>query len=78
MTMAGLKQIMYGVTDFARKCAENACFVDPTNLIREQEKTRYSVFLRPRRFGRSLLVSILRCCCDVDRADRFDEHCRLR
>ena len=71
--MAGLKQIMYGVTDFALMRAGNAYFVDRTDLIRELEKTRYTVFLRPRRFGKSLLVSILQCYYDVDYAHRFDE-----
>ena len=71
--MAGLKQIMYGVTDFALMRAENAYFVDRTDLIRELEKTHYTVFLRPRRFGKSLLVSILQCYYDVDYAHRFDE-----
>ena len=71
--MDGLKQIMYGVTDFARMRAENAYFVDRTDLIRELEKTSYTVFLRPRRFGKSLLVSILQCYYDVDYAHRFDE-----
>ena len=30
--MGGLKQIMYGVTDFARMRAENAYFVDRTTF----------------------------------------------
>ena len=64
---------MYGVTDFALMRAGNAYFVDRTDLIRELEKTRYTVFLRPRRFGKSLLVSILQCYYDVDYAHRFDE-----
>ena len=40
---------------------------------RELEKTSYALFLRPRRFGKSLLCSILQCYYDVDYADRFDE-----
>ena len=55
--MAGLKQIMYGVTDFALMRAGNAYFVDRTDLIRELEKTRYTVFLRPRRFGKAFCRS---------------------
>ncbi len=39
--MEKMKQIMYGVTDFARMRAENGYFVDRTGLIRELEKTRY-------------------------------------
>ncbi len=71
--MNGLKQIMYGVTDFALMRRENAYFVDRTGLIRELEKTRYVMFLRPRRFGKSLLCSILQAYYDVDYAARFDE-----
>ena len=71
--MANLKQIMYGVTDFARMRKENAYFVDRTGLIRELEKTSYAMFLRPRRFGKSLFCSILQCYYDVDYAGRFDE-----
>ena len=71
--MEKMKQIMYGVTDFALIRAENGYFVDRTALIRELERTRYALFLRPRRFGKSLLCSILQCYYDVDYADRFEE-----
>ena len=71
--METMKQIMYGVTDFALIRAENGYFVDRTALIRELEKTRYAMFLRPRRFGKSLLCSILQCYYDVDYAGRFEE-----
>ena len=37
------------------------------------EQTAYAVFLRPRRFGKSLLVSLLRAYYDVQFADRFEE-----
>ena len=55
--MDNLKQIMYGVTDFVRMRRENAYFVDRTALIRELEKTSYALFLRPRRFGKSLFCA---------------------
>ena len=71
--METMKQIMYGVTDFARIRAENGYFVDRTALIRELEKTPYAMFLRPRRFGKSLLCSILQCYYDIDYAGRFEE-----
>ena len=71
--MEKLKQIMYGVTDFALMRAENGYFVDRTGLIRELEKTSYAMFLRPRRFGKSLLCSILQAYYDADYADRFEE-----
>ena len=70
--MEKIKQIMYGVTDFALIRAENGYFVDRTALIRELEKTRYAMFLRPRRFGKSLLCAILQAYYDIDYADRFE------
>ena len=41
--------------------------------IRELENTRFVMFLRPRRFGKSLLVSMLQCYYDVHYAARFDD-----
>ena len=69
--MDDLKKIMYGVTDFARMRAENGYFIDRTDLIPELEKTSYTVFLRPRRFGKSLLVSILQSLFEGRRELRF-------
>ena len=75
MEQKPVKQIMYGVTDFAlmRNPKKPAYFVDHTDLIRELEKTRYALFLRPRRFGKSLLCAILQAYYDVDYAPRFKE-----
>ena len=68
-----MKKIMYGVTDFALMRRENAYFVDRTGMIRELEKTRYAMFLRPRRFGKSLWCAVLQCYYDIDYASQFDE-----
>ena len=68
-----MKPILYGVSDFVLMRTEGAYYIDRTAYIRELEKTRYVMFLRPRRFGKSLLVSMLQCYYDVHYADRFDE-----
>ena len=52
------KPILYGVSDFVRMRMEGAYYVDRTAYIRELEDSRYVMFLRPRRFGKSLLVSV--------------------
>jgi len=67
------RPILYGVADYAEIRRANAWFIDRTAKIRDLEATRYAVFLRPRRFGKSLLLSILRAYYDVQFADRFDE-----
>ena len=67
------RPILYGVADYAEIRKANAWFIDRTAKIRDLEGTRYAVFLRPRRFGKSLLTSILEAYYDVYYADRFDE-----
>ena len=71
--MEKTRPILYGVADYAEIRKANAWFVDRTAKIRDLETTRYAVFLRPRRFGKSLLMSILEAYYDVAYADRFEE-----
>ena len=57
---AVIKKIPYGMTDFERIILENYYYVDKTQYIAKVEKvTSFFFFVRPRRFGKSLLVSTL-------------------
>ena len=71
--MENTRPILYGVADYAELRKRNGWFIDRTAKIRDLEATHYAVFLRPRRFGKSLLLSILEGYYDIERADRFDE-----
>ena len=71
--MEKTRPILYGVSDYAEMRKANAWFVDRTAKIRDLEATRYAMFLRPRRFGKSLLLSILEAYYDIAYADRFEE-----
>ena len=71
--MENTRPILYGVADYAELRKANAWFIDRTGKIRLLEGTRYAVFLRPRRFGKSLWTSILEAYYDVRYAERFDE-----
>ena len=71
--MEKIRPILYGVADYAQLRKSNAWFVDRTAKLRDLEVTRYAVFLRPRRFGKSLLLSILEAYYDVAYADRFEQ-----
>ena len=71
--MEKIKPILYGVADYAQIRRKNAWFIDRTAKIRDLEATAYAVFLRPRRFGKSLWTSILEAYYDVRYADRFGE-----
>ena len=71
--MEKIRPILYGVADYAQIRKKNAWFVDRTAKIRDLESIAYVVFLRPRRFGKSLLLSILEAYYDVAYADRFEQ-----
>ena len=70
--MEKTRPILYGVADYAQIRKKNAWFVDRTAKIRDLEETAYAVFLRPRRFGKSLLTTILEAYYDVACSERFD------
>ena len=71
--MEKMRPILYGVADYALLRKKNGWFIDRTAKIRDLEDIAYAVFLRPRRFGKSLLTAILEAYYDVRYADRFDE-----
>ena len=66
------RKIPYGVINWAELVHE--CFiVDNTRYIRELELIKTPVFLRPKRFGKSVVCSMLAHYYDVNLKDRFDE-----
>lgn len=67
------RKIAYAVANYEKLALEGYHFVDKTAYIRELEKYQIPVFLRPRRFGKSLWCSILECYYDVNRKERFQE-----
>jgi hypothetical protein len=67
------RRIPYAVANYEEIVRENYYFVDKTRFIHELEQYKIPVFLRPRRFGKSLWCSVLECYYDVNRKDRFGE-----
>ncbi len=67
-------QFPYGIADFRRIRRESMVYVDRTAHIRAMETLgSILVFLRPRRFGKSLWVQTLATYYDLRYADTFDE-----
>ena len=57
-----LKRFPIGVQDFAQICENSYFYVDKTDLVYKLTHTSQYYFLsRPRRFGKSLLISTLQC-----------------
>lgn len=63
----------YGIYDFRDIIQNHYFFIDRTDRIRLLETiSKKLLFIRPRRFGKSLLVSMLENYYDVARAGEFD------
>lgn len=65
--------IPYAIADFAELRELGFYYVDKTAHIPFLERYKAPVFLRPRRFGKSLLVSLLAHYYDRNKASRFEE-----
>jgi hypothetical protein len=64
----------YGMSDFYDVVMENYFYVDRTDKIPFIEEIgKYPLFLRPRRFGKSLWLSTLENYYDVAKAEQFDQ-----
>ncbi len=70
-------KIPYGISNFADLRRDRYFYIDKTPFIPKLEPDElgvsYSLFLRPRRFGKSTLLSTLEHYYDLDRKDQFDE-----
>jgi len=72
--MEQTRQIPYGVADFESVIKDNLYYVDKTMYLAELERQpRTQIFIRPRRFGKSLFISMMKAYYDKANADRFDE-----
>jgi hypothetical protein len=68
-----LKGIPYGIADFKDFRIKNLYYVDKTRFIRNIEKKgSFLFFIRPRRFGKSLFLSMMEYYYDINQKDRFD------
>jgi len=64
----------YGISDFKKIIVNKYFYCDRTHMIPLIENAGESIlFLRPRRFGKSLVLSMLENYYDVAKKDMFDE-----
>lgn len=73
--MNKVKGIPYGISDFKRMRNENFYFVDKTMYLPLIEETAsYLSLTRPRRFGKSLFLSMMRTYYDILQRDNFEKY----
>ena len=72
--MSGYKRLPYGISDFTDLRKKGCYYADKTQYIPTMEAAGYFLFLiRPRRFGKSVFLSMLAAYYDIARQDRFDQ-----
>ncbi len=68
---AAYPRIPYGEADIRRIRLKGWLYVDKTRFLRRLEEESYAFLIRPRRFGKSLWVSVLENYYDRTRADEW-------
>lgn len=72
--MEEVKRIPYGVSNFVEVVEQNQYYVDKTMYLPLLEKQPSNLFLiRPRRFGKSLFLSMLRAYYDIAQKEKFQK-----
>ena len=72
MEQVKVKGIPYGVANFEQLRNENLYYVDKTMYLPLLENmSNYLFLIRPRRFGKSVFVSMMRDYYDTAKADRL-------
>lgn len=71
--LSDMKKIPYSLSDFEVIRRENYMYVDKTSYIEDLEKyNKIAMFFRPRRFGKSLLTTMLDAYYAIDKDSEFD------
>ncbi|MEM6697625.1 MAG: AAA family ATPase, partial [Bacteroidota bacterium] len=68
-------KLPYGISNFETLAKDDFYFVDRTSYIEQLEQfgSRYLFFLRPRRFGKSLFISMLEHYFGIQHKEKFEQ-----
>ena len=71
--MGNYKLLPYGISDYAQVKREGKYMVDKTQYLERMERAGNFLFLiRPRRFGKSMFLSMMEAYYDIEAKDNFD------
>ena len=70
-----MKKLPYGISDYERILTNNYFYIDKTKYIEKLENMAepYIIFLRPRKFGKTLFTSVLENYYDIKKKEKFEE-----
>ena len=69
-----MKKLPYGISNYERLVEDNYYYVDKTEYIQQLEDLAETniMFLRPRKFGKTLFASVLENYYDIKKQDKFE------
>ena len=74
MEQRQVKRVPYGVSDFVKVMEQNQYYVDKTMYLPMlEDEPSYLFFIRPRRFGKSIFLSMLHAYYDCCTKDKFEQ-----
>ena len=74
MEQTSAKRVPYGVSDFVKVVEQNQYYVDKTMYLPMlEDEPNYLFFIRPRRFGKSIFLSMLHAYYDCRTKDKFEQ-----
>ena len=74
MEQTSAKRVPYGVSDFVKVVEQNQYYVDKTMYLPMlEDEPSYLFFIRPRRFGKSLFLSMLHAYYDCHTKEKFQQ-----
>ena len=74
MEQRSIKRVPYGVSDFMLVRRDDMYYVDKTMYLPKLEDENNNLFfIRPRRFGKSIFLSMLHAYYDIREKDNFDQ-----
>ena len=74
MEQRQVKRVPYGVSDFVKVIEQNQYYVDKTMYLPMiEDEPSYLFFIRPRRFGKSIFLSMLHAYYDCRTKDKFEQ-----
>ena len=72
--MEDIKRIPYGISSFTEVVEQNQYYVDKTMYLPMlEDQPHYLIFIRPRRFGKSLFGDMLRSYYDLSQKENFQQ-----
>ena len=70
-----MKKLPYGISDYEKLIENDYYYVDKTKYIEQLEEIAepYIIFLRPRKFGKTLFTSTLENYYDLKKVEKFEK-----